>query len=87
MVNFTPQKLDDDKNNDQFFSDARSGAVPIPIEGSRQMVYWRNCTVKVFNKGEEHLKPILWFKNRHDAQVYLERGLSILVEGDQIKEV
>ncbi|KAF6528357.1 hypothetical protein HZS61_008659 [Fusarium oxysporum f. sp. conglutinans] len=84
MVEFKPQKLDDDKD-DKFFSDARSGAVPIPIEGSRQMVYWKGCSVKVFNKGEEHLEPILRIE-KSDGQVYLEKGFSILVEGDRIKE-
>lgn len=49
------------------------------------MVYWKGCSVKVFNKGEEHLEPILRIE-KSDGQVYLEKGFSILVEGDRIKE-
>ncbi|KPA36571.1 hypothetical protein FLAG1_10655 [Fusarium langsethiae] len=84
MVEFKPQKLDADKNNDQFFEGARSGNQA--VMGSRQWVYWRNCSIKVYNKGQEHLDPILRIE-KSDGQGFLDNGLNLIVDGDQVKEV
>jgi hypothetical protein len=83
---FEPQDLDADKDNDEFFADAKSG--PRTVKGEGQWVYWRNCSViKVFPAGKEDGKYEKL--ERSKGKAFLKRGtdgVSLIIEGGEIKE-
>ena len=85
MVLFEPQALDIDKDNDEFFSDAKTGVQP--VVGSGQMVYWKQCTVRVFETGKEDGQPYERYPQQHDGQVFLRKGVSIILEKGDRKSV
>ncbi|KAL3587701.1 hypothetical protein FPOAC2_13599 [Fusarium poae] len=81
---FEPQALDEDKDNDEFFSDAKTGVQP--VVGSGQMVYWKQCTVTVFETGKEDGQPARRI-TQGDGQVFLRKGVSIILEKGKMKEI
>ncbi|KAK2022502.1 hypothetical protein LX32DRAFT_645467 [Colletotrichum zoysiae] len=83
-MSFVADELDKDKDNDEFFSDAKTGIQP--ITGSGQTIYWQGCTIKVFKTGMEHLPPLQRL-GVCNGQVRLQKGVSILLEGGKVKEV
>ncbi|RSL83789.1 hypothetical protein BHE90_010188 [Fusarium euwallaceae] len=84
MVSFERQELDTDKNNDDFFSDAKIGVQPVVASG--QTVYWQRCTIRVFETGKETEQPIERVA-QCDGQAFLKRGISLIFEKGKIKEV
>jgi hypothetical protein len=67
--------------NDDFFKDAAMGAA---ITGSGQMIYWKNCTIKVYKSGEE--KNALETFERCNGQALVRKGTSLLLEDGPVKE-
>jgi hypothetical protein len=67
--------------NDDFFKDATMGAA---ITGSGQMIYWRNCTIKVYKSGET--KKALQKLEKCDGQALVRKGTSLLLEDGPVKE-
>ncbi|RSL52784.1 hypothetical protein CEP51_014997 [Fusarium floridanum] len=82
---FDAHQLDAEKNNDDFFADAK--ACPRPVTGSGQMVYWQNCTtIRVYESGKEDEPPIQRVSNQN-GQGFVKKGLSLIVDGGRVKEI
>jgi len=82
MVSFEPQPLDADKNSDVFFSDAKEGIQA--IHGSGQMIYWKQCTIKVFDT--KNVDKVVNRHSKSDGQAIAKRGVSLLFEDGWVKE-
>lgn len=67
--------------DDAYFDDATTGAT---IVGSGQMIYWKQCTIKVFKSGEE--KTPIHEIPKCDGQALVRRGTSLLIEEGKVKE-
>jgi len=50
------------------------------------MVYFQNCTIKVYKTGQEQ-KPVEVIEEACDGQALLTRGISVLLEGGRVVEV
>lgn len=68
--------------DDKFFEDAVPGART--VVGSGQMIYWKQCTIKVFKSGEE--KNAVETLSTCDGQALLKKGTSLLFEEGKVKE-
>lgn len=79
---FETQPLDPDKNNDEFFSDAKTGVQP--IDGKGQMVYWQQCTIRVFSSS--NVDKLLTLHSKSDGQGRIDEGVSLLFEEGKVKE-
>jgi hypothetical protein len=84
MVVFQYDALDADKDSDDFFADAKSGIHR--VIGAGQTVYWRGCTIQVFETGKEMEKPESTIALCSGQQL-LRRGISLIFEKGQVKEV
>ncbi|KAH7237849.1 hypothetical protein B0J15DRAFT_406335, partial [Fusarium solani] len=67
-----------------FFSDAKTGVQR--VVGSGQMVYWRQCSLRVFETGKETDPPIQRFSTCN-GQGLAKKGVSIIFDGGEMKEV
>jgi hypothetical protein len=68
------------KSND-FFKDAITGGVA--ITGSGQMIYWKDCTVKVFKSGQTD--TVIAQIQKCDGQALVKKGTSLLLEEGLVK--
>lgn len=69
--------LDLDKNNDEFFADARTGVTP--VDGAGQTVYFRDCDVSVFKSNNVDIR--VEERVKCTGQGVVTRGISVLFEG------
>ncbi|KAF2241417.1 hypothetical protein BU26DRAFT_525241 [Trematosphaeria pertusa] len=67
--------------NDEFFNDAPTG---VTVVGSGQMIYWKQCTIKVYKTGEEQ-KPVRVITTCN-GQALVRRGTSLLLEEGLVVE-
>jgi hypothetical protein len=84
MVRFEPEELDADKNKTAFFADGGTFG-PQNVVGSGQMVYWLQCTIIVYQTGEERRGPIQKLATC-DGQALLRRGISLTFEEGWVKQ-
>lgn len=72
------------KTDDEFFKDAEK--TPTTVEGSGQMVYWRNSFIKEYKTGSTE-KPIKEY-DVCDGEGMVRKGMSLLFGGrdGQVKE-
>ena len=85
MVLFEPQDLDTRNDTDDFFKNAKNGIQT--VVGRGQKVYWRGCTsIKVFETGKEDQSPAERY-DKAKGWSSLKGGVSILFEGDEMREV
>jgi len=76
-------KIDPLTKDDEFFNGASTSAA---LVGGGQMVYFQNCTIKVYKTGQEQ-KPVEVIEEACDGQALLTRGISVLLEGGRVVEV